>query len=566
MTEPQDGFTAITNPLAVVQMLEALTEPGAASIQLDRPDERPQPVLVAELREGQGIDLDITAIRESVAVPLQRGTGLRLCGEVAGSQLRTPMMTVESLEEVEGRLLCRCPWPDVVEEFQRRDTYRATLRLGMEAGVLIRDLEEPATFQGDLRDLSMAGCLVDVAPSAGGVVAEGRPPLELELCFPNGNRFVILGQPKHVRQDRERDILSVGFAFQAPSPAQDKQLWFFVREIERESARNASSDETSLQPSPLFQVKGQGLQVGLRHSARYATPMARRLARVAGYLVSQSFDLRDGRAIDALELSRMSDRLLSLHEEDREGLLFALQCLGREPLIVQHGLAVAVRLVDIASSRRMPREVLKALAACGMIHDYGKLLLPRELLENTHRDEEEREYRAHVALLRPRLEACKWLSASVVEAVIEGARERLDGSGYPHGWKGDELHELTRLTAVVKAADTLARPHPEGPPMAIHTVHKWLASRPEEFDSRWVDRYFAHFGELPVGTLLQFPGGELGWLQSLGQDLRPERVQLTDSARSPGERLGEIVQGRMLAELGEPRALPTPCREGLLLH
>lgn len=513
------------------------------------------------------MELDITAIRESVAVPLQRGTGLRLCGEVAGSQLRTPVLVAESLEEVEGRLLCRCPWPDAVEEFQRRDTYRATLRLGMEVGVLMRDLEDPATFQGDLRDLSMTGCQLDVAPSAGAVVGEGRPPLELELCFPNGNRFVIRGEPRHVRQDPERDILSVGFAFQAPSPAQDKQLWFFVREIERESARNASSDETSLQPSPLFQLKGQGPQVGLRHSARYATPMARRLARVAGYMVSQSFDLHDGRAIDALELSRMSDRLLGLHEEDREGLLFALQCLGRDPLIVQHGLTVAVRLVDIATSRRMPREVLKALAACGMIHDFGKLLLPRELLENTHRNEaEEAEYRGHVALLRPRLERCHWLSASVREAVIEGARERLDGSGYPHGWKGTELHELTRLTAVVKAADVLSRPHPEGPPMAVHTVRKWLASRPEEFDPRWVERYFEHFGELPVGTLLQFPGGELGWLQSLDQNLRPERVQLTDSARPPGERLGELVQGRMLAELGEPLALPTPCREGQQLY
>ena len=81
-----------------------------------------------------------------------------------------------------------------------------------------------------------------------------------------------------------------------------------------------------------------------------------------------------------------------------------------------------------------------ALAAAGLVHDLGKALLPRDLLEMQFLNASQyRWLQGHVALITQRLESCRWLASSVVEAVVRDVNERLDGHGYPHGRGADEL-------------------------------------------------------------------------------------------------------------------------------
>lgn len=559
-------FTEFDVPSEVGELLETLTLPGAASLVLDQPGAEAQPVIVASISPGESITLDVSAIRE-VLPALRRGTGLRLVGQGVDGLVRTPVLSLLGCEERDGRMQCRCEYPRSLQQFQRRDSYRAVLRLGMAAGVLLRDRERPPTFQGDLRDLSMEGCRVELPPSAAETVSSDAAPLELEFCFPSGERFVVMATPRRRIPDQERGLLSVGFAFVSRSPDVDRQLWQYVREIEREAARRASRGTTLLQVSALFQLSATTPIVGLRHAQSYATPMARRLAPVAGYLDNQILELRDGGMVDSVSLSRAIDLLLGLLEEDREALLFALSCLPLESQLVQHAVAVAARLADIGRASGMPRELLKALAACAALHDLGKTLLPPEIVQASARDaEQELAYRSHVHLLLPRLATCQWLAAAVLEAVVEGIHERLDGSGYPHRWHGERLHELTRLAAVVAEVDSLGRPAPDRPALAIDGIYRQLGSSPGQFDARWVERYRDHFGALPVGTLLRYPGGVLGWVRELDAGGRPGLVQLTDELAPPGDTPGETLRGAALERLGVPEPVPFPAREGAALY
>ncbi len=176
------------------------------------------------------------------------------------------------------------------------------------------------------------------------------------------------------------------------------------------------------QPSPLFEQPSRRApdteHVGRRDIRRYATPMARRLVKVAAFLDAQLLLLQQGSDIDSRQLSRNADRLLMLHEEDREGLLFASRCLSLEPLLVRHGIAVAVHLLDLVGNN-MPREVRKAIVASGLVHDLGKALIPQVVFkapsfEATHR----RALSEHVSLLLARLHTCQWLSATVAQASL----------------------------------------------------------------------------------------------------------------------------------------------------
>lgn len=553
MSRQQDGYTRVDSPTEIETLLEALIEPGGASLQADTPGSKPLPVLVMEQHPGARLVLDISAIRE-IAGELKRGQPFRLLGQAQDKMLRTPSMVIDQCQEEAGRLMCSCPFPYSLEVLQRRESFRARLRLGMEVGAILRGQEGDAT-QGDLKDLSLEGCQLELPLTAGALLATADRPLEIELCFPNDTRFVVRASPRHQKVDTERQSVQAGFRFEGTSGEQERQLWFFVREIERESARYAEGSEASRLPSLLFQAQtSTPPAVGRRNSQDYPTPMAKRLARIAGYLDAQLLELQQGGEVDSVQLSRHADRLLLLHEEDREGLLFASRCLRHEPGLVRHSLAVSISLLDLAGLSSIPRKLCKAMVASAMVHDLGKALLPEELWKLKHPDERQRQQmQGHVDALMGRMGRCHWLSANILDAVAHNINERLDGSGYPRGLAGGDLHELARAAAVVDVVNAMRRDRPDRPAWRIDAIYRHLLSRPEQFDQRWVKRYIKQFGLHPIGSLVRFENGQLAWIQGLDARGHPDRVQLTDAAEPPGEALGDLLRGNTLQRLGSIR-------------
>ena len=239
--------------------------------------------------------------------------------------------------------------------------------------------------------------------------------------------------------------------------------------------------------------------------------------------------------------------------EDREALLFASRCLADEPLLVRHGLGVAVHLLDFARAQSMPHALCKALAAAAMVHDLGKALLPRELLALPVLDARQHRWlQGHVPMLLQRIDRCGWLSTPVVEAVVRDINERLDGSGYPNHRGGADLSELARLASVVDVVDILSRQRPGREPWSTEDIHAWLERNSARFDPQWVARYRAHFGRWPVGCLVRYADGLLGRVAALDERGLPSRVRLRAED-------GGWLDGEALARHGEPEAtVPAP--------
>lgn len=551
--EQDHGYSSVTKPSEVETLLGALSEPGGASLVLANSDGRVLPVLVAEQVFGEYLLLDLTAIRE-VASELRGGHRFRLIGQAQGAMLRTPLLTIDNCQETDGRLQCRCDYPYELEVLQRREAFRARLRLGMEVGAILRCQEDETSSQGDLRDLSLQGCRLELPVGSANMLTTSAP-LDIELCFLNGARFSIQGIPKHHQVDVERQVVSVGFQFMTPRTDQERQIWMFVGEIERESARQSSDRDDGKLRSKLFQIDPKApAPVARRDAQVYATPMTKRLASVAGYLDSELLELRDQPQLHSVHLSRYADRLLALYDEDREALLFATRCLFQEARLVRHGLSVAVFLLDMTVRSKMPRDACKAIAACAMVHDLGKGLLPNELLQAPRLDEAQRaELHSHVERLEPSFETCQWLPSSIVRSVFREINERLDGSGYPAGLTGERLGELPRLAMVVDVVDAMRRDRPDRPAWKIKDVYRHLLDRPERFEQRWVKRYIRNFGLFPIGTLVRYESDQLAWVQEIDAQGQPARVQLTDAVKPPDRSLGEILQGESLLALGKPQ-------------
>lgn len=279
--------------------------------------------------------------------------------------------------------------------------------------------------------------------------------------------------------------------------------------------------------------------------------MASRLQKVADYLNAQLVQLKSGDPVASVQLSRSTDTLLELWQQDRQALLYASACFTQESHLVQHSLMVAVRMLDLAHSRRMAPERLKAVVACALLHDLGKGMLPDTLLRDEPLSlEEQAQLHTHVGLIRERLEDCRWLDGDVVEQVIGLANERLDGSGYPVGKRGNALSELARMMAVVDVADVMTRPRPGRAAWTQREVYRHLLTQAEGFDNTWVQRYIRRFGMAPIGSLALYANGALAWVQHQDGHGTPDQVHVVLNTHNPKRRLDQRLDDDAIEQLG----------------
>src|SRR5690554_1730297 len=264
MQLPDDGeYYRERSTHAVTTCLEVLSQPGGASLQLNRAAATAELMILMTFEPGGWLQLDLTASAQ-LRPALESGAEFFLVGRWSGKLMRSQALRVQTWRVSGGRIECFCPYPEYFDIVQRRDTFRAELRLGMKATVTL--CHEGQNWSGQLKNLSVKGCLVEL-PSTdqallnmlnttkGSPATLGKPPrFTLELSFPNGARFRVDGQLRHHVVDQDGPYLRIGLQFVAPTLQQDQQLWKFVREIERESARFIGADYSNLEPSPLFQV------------------------------------------------------------------------------------------------------------------------------------------------------------------------------------------------------------------------------------------------------------------------------------------------------------------------
>ncbi|SDM00762.1 HD-GYP domain, c-di-GMP phosphodiesterase class II (or its inactivated variant) [Modicisalibacter muralis] len=553
--------TVVEHTGEIAALLEAMSQPGGVSLAFEEQTAPPVPVLLVDTIDGQQLILDVTAV-SSIAGALTAERAFRLTGQADGAMVTTETLVATPLNDVPGRLRFACLYPRRLDVWHRRNDFRAELGSGMSVAVEL-DTDIPGeAINAELLNLSLGGCLLKLPLAKAVALRHGQALPRFEAVFPNGQRLAARVEIRHVQTDEAWQRALVGCKFAAPTPRFERLVWFLVQEIERESARKAMPGEDDTRPpSALFQAVPAVVEepVVRRAPPAYATPMARRLSKIADYLNAQLLQLQQGSPIDSALLSRNSDALLSLLEEDREALLFASVCLHREPSLVQHCLAVAIRLADLAQARNAPRELLKALVATGLVHDLGKALLPDSLRDSPKFDDQQRRQLAdHVALIQERLRSCRWLAPAVIKSVIGEANERIDGRGYPVGRSGDELSALSRMAMTVDVIDAMGRPRADRAAWSTEDIYRYLLTHGRTFDSQWVQRYIRHFGLHPIGSLAHFSGGARGWVQRLDRHGLPRQVALispTTQQRVDGEikALGSIDS---LVTAPSPKLLP----------
>jgi putative two-component system response regulator len=133
---------------------------------------------------------------------------------------------------------------------------------------------------------------------------------------------------------------------------------------------------------------------------------------------------------------------------------------ARDPYTEGHCERLARYAVLIGQRLGLPDEDLAALHRGGFLHDVGKIAIPDAILSKAGplTVEEREQMRAHTTVGE---HLCGDLRAlKRVRPIIRHHHERLDGSGYPDGLRGDDIPLLAQIIGVVDVFDALTTDRP----------------------------------------------------------------------------------------------------------
>jgi putative nucleotidyltransferase with HDIG domain len=145
---------------------------------------------------------------------------------------------------------------------------------------------------------------------------------------------------------------------------------------------------------------------------------------------------------------------------DRIAEAFAKVVDAKSPWTYRHSENVAELAVGVGEVLNLPREHLRKLRYAALLHDIGKLGVSNLILDKpgSLTTEERDEMKRHAENTREIL-----TRVAVFRDVAELAashHERLDGTGYDRGLKGDEISVSARILAVADIYEALAADRP----------------------------------------------------------------------------------------------------------
>lgn len=164
-------------------------------------------------------------------------------------------------------------------------------------------------------------------------------------------------------------------------------------------------------------------------------------------------------AATVLQTATLYNEMDDLYKQLLGSLMHAVD--AKDPYTERHSKSVSEYAVAIGHELNLPYEVINQLEIGGLLHDVGKIGIPDDILKKSSiltREEYHEIYR-HPKIGYKIMQKVQLMGGDVLRAIVEH-HERLDGSGYPLGLRGDEISLAGRIVAVADVFHALISNRP----------------------------------------------------------------------------------------------------------
>ena len=258
-------------------------------------------------------------------------------------------------------------------------------------------------------------------------------------------------------------------------------------------------------------------------------------------------------------LGPISERALAQAVEDID--LFAT--LGIHPPAgdypSRHALHVGMLSMAIGAAMAWDRDSLLELSVGCLMHDLGMLCVDRSSYAH-ERDlsvDEYREIAKHPVkifdLISPRLDHVSAVSRMVAYQI----HERCNGSGYPRGRSGGEIHEAAMIAAVADVFVALMSPRPHRPSLIPYRAIERILhdTKVGLYDPGVVRALLRTVSLFPLGSYVELSDGRRGQVIRAGGD-QYTRPVVEIQGNGGGPRTSSVVDLREEKDLRVVRGLP----------
>lgn len=231
-------------------------------------------------------------------------------------------------------------------------------------------------------------------------------------------------------------------------------------------------------------------------------------------------DVKFGKQIETVKVESVVSKMVESIFRNQDALLSMGRLKKVDEYTYMHSMTVGILMIAFGKHLGYEKNILQDIGIGAMMHDIGKMQIPQELLVNDKKldDYEYEIIKKHVVYSRSILEKTEGIPASSIQIAAQH-HERIDGSGYPEGLKGEEISTLGRAAAIADVYDAMTSKRNYqrrfDPTEVLRKLFEWSE---HFYDKQMVQQFIRCVGIYPVGTLVRLESGMLAVVLQHGEE------------------------------------------------